>query len=73
MRNSVIKKIIGVVIVLFLVEGIIFLGLFALEMKKLSIIIKNETISNSRSNQMQALKNLVNIAYSVVDSYYQKS
>jgi uncharacterized membrane protein len=52
MRNSVIKKIIGVVIVLFLVEGIIFLGLFALEMKKLSIIIKNETISNSRSNQM---------------------
>ena len=73
MKSSVLNKIIGLVIGMFVLEGIIFLGSFNFEEHNIIKLVNTQTASNIRANKLSGLKNLVDVAYSVVNTYYEKS
>ncbi len=73
MKGSVINKAIFFVISLLILEGLFFLALFHIEINSMSKKITHSTQKNIKNNKMVSLKNLVDVAFSVVESYYKKS
>ncbi len=73
MKGSIIKRAIFVVISLLILEGLFFLALFQIEINSVSKKITYSTQKNIKNNKMSSLENLVNVAFSVVESYYKRS
>ncbi|WP_461834034.1 cache domain-containing protein [Desulfothermus sp.] len=73
MKGSVINKAIFFIISLLILEGLFFLALFHIEINSMSKRITHSTQNNIKNNKMVSLKNLVDVAFSVVETYYKKS
>ncbi len=73
MKGSVIKRALAIVMAMLVLEGVIFLVLFNVELKQMSNKLTQDLTINIKENKESSLKNLVDVAYSIINTYYEKS
>ncbi len=73
MKDSILNKMIIGLIVLFVIQGIIALGIFDRELNQMAKDHGRDIYHLIESHKKDTLQDLVEVAYSMVNTYYQRS
>lgn len=72
-QRSAVKMLLGITIIFFLIQGVMFLGLFKFSSNSVINAIKYSTQKHVKEEKQRSLKRVVEFAYRVVEDYYNKS